>query len=306
MFRNIRQVLGMVAALFAGVGLFGQSAEVPNRTAAPTVGGDKGIIMERATRRAVLNNARAAAAARTKAALAAKGGKVDPKTLGVNPAVRNTVLAAKLSAQLGALVVPGPGFQLAQPDYMFGTASNWHNTKPIHKFVDTLPGLGVANKNNLGNFIPVAQPDTTTYPGADYYQLGIVQYTQQLHSELGPTKLRGYKDLGPRAENTANGSNSSNYLGPVIIAHRDRPVRLKVTNQLPTGTAGDLFIPVDTTMMGAGYGPLGNRATGTKLYTQNRAELHLHGGLNPWMNRPVFLGQMVECIHAAAPVPRRS
>jgi len=29
----------------------------------------------------------------------------------------------------------------------------------------------------------------------------------------------------------------------------------------------------------------------------------------PWskslMNRPVFLGQMVECIHAAAPVPRR-
>ena len=24
------------------------------------------------------------------------------------------------------------------------------------------------------------------------------------------------------------------------------------------------------------------------------------------VNRPVFLGQMVECIHAAAPVPRRS
>ena len=23
------------------------------------------------------------------------------------------------------------------------------------------------------------------------------------------------------------------------------------------------------------------------------------------LNRPVFLGQMVECIHAAAPVPRR-
>ena len=25
-----------------------------------------------------------------------------------------------------------------------------------------------------------------------------------------------------------------------------------------------------------------------------------------FVNRPVFLGQMVECIHAAAPVPRRS
>ena len=27
---------------------------------------------------------------------------------------------------------------------------------------------------------------------------------------------------------------------------------------------------------------------------------------NQVVNRPVFLGQMVECIHAAAPVPRRS
>ncbi len=284
MHRNVRQVLSVVAALFAGLGLFGQSAEVPNRTAAPTAGGDRGMIVERATRRAVLNNARAAAAARTKAALAAKGGKVNPASLGVNPATRNTALAGKVLGPEGALAVPGPGFQLAQPDYMFGTASNWHNTKPIHKFVDTLPGLGVANKNNLGNFIPVAQPDTTTYSGSDYYQLGIVEYTQVLHSELNPTRLRGYKDIGPKAENTANGVNSSNYLGPVIIAKRNRPVRVKVTNQLPTGTAGDLFIPVDTTMMGAGYGPLGNRATGTKLYTQNRAELHLHGGLNPWIS----------------------
>ncbi len=284
MSKLVRQLMGLTAALCAGVGLFAQSTEVPNRTAAPTVGGDKGVIMERATRRAVLNNARAAAAARTKAALQVKGGKVNPASLGVNPAVRNTALAGKVISPEGAQAVAGPGFQLAQPDYMFGTASNWHNTKPIRKFVDTLPGLGAANKNNLGNFIPVAQPDTATYPGSDYYQLGVVQYTQQLHSELNATRLRGYKDIGPRAENTANGANSSNYLGPVIIAHRDRPVRVKVTNQLPTGTAGDLFIPVDTTMMGAGYGPLGNKATGTKLYTQNRAELHLHGGLNPWIS----------------------
>ena len=47
------------------------------------------------------------------------------------------------------------------------------------------------------------------------------------------------------------------YLGPLIVAQRDRPVRVKFTNQLGTGTAGNLFLPVDTTLMGAGEGPLG-------------------------------------------------
>ncbi|MCX6701505.1 MAG: hypothetical protein NTV68_16555, partial [Methanomicrobiales archaeon] len=37
-------------------------------------------------------------------------------------------------------------------------------TGGIRKFVDTLPGLNVAGANNLGNYIPIAVPDTTTYP----------------------------------------------------------------------------------------------------------------------------------------------
>ena len=45
------------------------------------------------------------------------------------------------------------------------------------------------------------------------------------------------------------------YLGPIIVASRDRPVRIKFTNKLPTGAGGNLFIPVDTTYMGAGAGP---------------------------------------------------
>ena len=40
---------------------------------------------------------------------------------------------------------------------------------PLRKFVDTLPGLGVPN--NLGQYIPVAVADKTTYPGSDYYEL---------------------------------------------------------------------------------------------------------------------------------------
>ena len=41
----------------------------------------------------------------------------------------------------------------------------------IRKFVDRLPGLGIANANARGQYIPVAVPDTTTYPGADYYEI---------------------------------------------------------------------------------------------------------------------------------------
>ena len=190
--------------------------------------------------------------------------------------------AATLAAKptlLGA--VPG-----GVPDY-FGNP-NWANspvptTDPktkklvggMKKFVDTLPGLGPNNKNNLGQYIPVAVADTTTFPGSDYYRIGIVDFTQQLHSGLPPTKLRGYADLA--------GDGQGHYLGPLIIAKQNRPVRVLATNMLGTGTAGNLFIPVDTTVMGAGMGPLG-MAANPMNYTQNRAVIHLHGGATPWIS----------------------
>jgi FtsP/CotA-like multicopper oxidase with cupredoxin domain len=332
MLKRFNRLLALAAALFMGFGLQAnpQAADAPvaNRTMAPTPGGDKSAITERVMRRRTLANAREAAAARQQAALKAKGGKINPAVFGANPinadnAAKFAKAAAAKSAGLapggqaqGLQVLPGtgvagPGFQLQQPDYMMGTASNWHNTKPLKKFVDGLPGLGKANANNLGNFIPVATPDTTSYPGSDYYEIGVVEYKQQLHSELAPTRLRGYKDLSATAEVTTNvaNSNSSQYLGPVIIAQKDRAVRVKMRNLLPFNTpaspdyvpavyaadgvtvvtpqvgtapsyAGDLFIPVDTTIDGAGTGPLG----GTEVYTQNRVEFHLHGGLSPWIS----------------------
>lgn len=144
----------------------------------------------------------------------------------------------------------------------------------IRKFVDGLPGLGAANKNNLGQYIPVAVPDTTTYPGSDYYEISLVEYTEQMHSDLKPTKLRGYVQT-----NTTDPSVSKpNYLGPMIIAQKNRPVRVKFTNKLPTGSGGDLFLPVDESLMGAGAGPNGGK------YTQNRGLLHLHGGITPWIS----------------------
>ena len=169
---------------------------------------------------------------------------------------------------------------------------NFANSPSLRKFVDSLPGLGSANQNNLGQYIPVANPDTTTYPGSDYYEIGLAPYQQQMHSDLpiSGTQLRGYyqKNLG-----TAGITDSAQrYLGPLVIAKRNTPVRFKFVNELGTNGSGDLPLPVDTLLMGAGMGPLDaaglpcdpTMVTTCAIYTQNRATIHLHGGFTPWIS----------------------
>jgi FtsP/CotA-like multicopper oxidase with cupredoxin domain len=202
---------------------------------------------------------------------------LDPRTATMSP----------LSTGRDALAeVKGPG----TPDY-FNVGNYANSPLPaidpatgtivpgtgMRKFVDSLPGLGYANRNNLGQYIPVAVPDTTTYPGSDYYELSTVQFREQMHSDLpaAGTLLRGYEQTNT-TDPTVSGPH---YLGPLIVAQRDRPVRVKFTNALPTGAAGNLFLPVDTTVMGAGMGP-----DGVNDYAQNRATLHLHGGNTPWIS----------------------
>jgi len=180
------------------------------------------------------------------------------------------------------------------PNYFSPTVPNWANSPPtMRKFVDTMPGLNAAGVNNLGQYIPVAVPDTTTYPGSDYYEIELGEYTKQMHSDLGPTKLRGY-----RQTNTTDAAVSQfQYLGPLIVATKDRPVRIKFTNSLPTGAGGNLFIPVDKTVEGSGPGPdtpeilrIGTSddvicATNPEYcFSENRATLHLHGGRTPWIS----------------------
>ena len=192
-----------------------------------------------------------------------------------------------------AMLMPG-----GTPDYF--NVANWANSplptvRPngtiiggIRKFVDTLPGLGYANRNNLGQYIPIANPDTITYPGSDYYEIGLVDYNEQMHSDLPATCLRGYVQLNNGTDPNTNLNTVApapvHYLGPQIIAQQDRPVRIKFTNMLGIGAAGDLFIPVDTTVMGAGMGP-DNDSNGDPIeYQQNRATIHLHGGNTPWIS----------------------
>jgi FtsP/CotA-like multicopper oxidase with cupredoxin domain len=192
------------------------------------------------------------------------------------------------------------------------------NSGGMRKFVDTLPGLNAAGANNLGQYIPVGVPDTTTYPGSDYYEIAVVQYEEQMHSDLPPTILRGYVQLSTSVTPGAavplfnpdgsqillpNGSqalgfDNPHYLGPYIQATKDRPVRILFRNLLPTGVEGNLFIPVDVTVMGAGMGPLAVEAPEAdplnpmcgmipkpyECFTENRATLHLHGGISPWIS----------------------
>ena len=179
----------------------------------------------------------------------------------------------------------------------------------IRKFVDSLPGLTAAGANTFGQYIQLGVPDTTTFPGSDYYEIGLVEYSQQFHSDLPASKLRGYVQLNDPAttyqvtrdaSGKITGWPQPHYLGPTIVASRDTPVRIKFVNLLPTGTGGDLFIPMDNTVMGAGEGPTqakdangnlvfqtdaaGNPIPVYEQYTQNRATLHLHGGLTPWIS----------------------
>jgi len=189
------------------------------------------------------------------------------------------------------------------PDY-FGSA-NWAYSPPLRKFVDALPGLGVGGKNALGQYIPVAVADTTTYSGSDYYEIAVVEYSEQMHSDLPPTVNRGYVQLStsvvPGKEvpltkdgitaillpdgSQAIGVDKPHFMGPAIIAESDKPVRIKFYNLLPTGTEGNLFIPVDTTVMGAGMGSMEmNGEFMEQNFTQNRANIHLHGNNTVWIS----------------------
>src|SRR3990172_7458925 len=112
------------------------------------------------------------------------------------------------------------------PDYFL--TANWANSPALAKFVDTLAPLGCTTPNNLGQCIPIAVPDTTTYSGSDYYEIELVEYRERMHTGFpalnnvdkilatsGGTKLRGYRQI-----NHPGGPQAPNYLGPIIVASK--------------------------------------------------------------------------------------
>jgi FtsP/CotA-like multicopper oxidase with cupredoxin domain len=155
-------------------------------------------------------------------------------------------------------------------------------TGGIQKFIDPMPIPPVAQGSACSSI------GYTGTNSADCYEIWLVEYRRQMHSNLptvsgtwpnqtGGTKLRGYVEV-------INGvMQTPTYMGPTIVAKRDVPVRIKFVNKLPTGTGGDLFLPVDETVMGSGMGPAGPGTAG-QTYTQNRATVHMHGNNTVWIS----------------------
>ena len=199
----------------------------------------------------------------------------------------------------------------------------------IKKFVDPLPGLCnpavPGSCPATGKYIPLAVPEAKMYAGvqADEYEIGLVQYRTSFSSSLPPTLVRGYVQLkactgtpsdivlanamltGPDVPIPGRcGVTPPQWLGPTILATKDKPVRIIFRNLLPTGSGGDLFLPTDSTLMGSGMGPtamwnpqdLGTVIDGARnpnctqypkpdeCFKDNRATLHLHGGISPWIS----------------------
>lgn len=245
----------------------------------------------------------------------------DPTTKGGTGA---TAQAATSVGAISAVTVTDPG-----AGYL---------TAGMKKFQDELPttcdpgadGMGCPDVQQLQEpstkpaekFIPLAVPEAVTTSGktADEYVIGLVQYLTRFSSDLPPTLVRGYVQLstdavpgrqvplynelmdGTRQQLPYTGVTSPQWMGPMIAATKDRPVRIVFRNLLPKGADGDLFLPVDSTGMGSGMGPMTmpapkNDATVTDevrnpactddktgCFKDNRATLHLHGGITPWIS----------------------
>ncbi len=200
-------------------------------------------------------------------------------------------------------------------------------TVGMRKFIDDLPGLCTPPSCPTdGKYIPLAVAEAKKYNGveADQYEIGLIQYRTSFSSDLPPTLVRGYVQL----ETPANASISQHYplqnelldgtkvdtgyfavtppqyLGPVIAATKNKPVRIVFRNLLPTGSDGDLFLPADSSLMGSGMGPMGmmdpmdggsvmdeirnplcsEYPKSDMCFKDNRATLHLHGGITPWIS----------------------
>ena len=213
-------------------------------------------------------------------------------------------------------------------------AGSGYMSQGIKKFTDDLPGLCMPPACPAsGKYIPLAVPEAKAYNGteADEYVIGLVQYRTNFSSSLPDTLVRGYVQLEtaantgisqhfPLTNTLLDGTQAPvmkadgvtqwlavtppQWLGPTIVAAKDRPVRIVFYNLLPTGSDGDLFLPTDSSLMGSGMGPMNMAAPvdegtvmddvrnpmcseypkGAGCFKDNRATLHLHGGTTPWIS----------------------
>ena len=202
------------------------------------------------------------------------------------------------------------------------------------------PATGGCSTTAGAKFLPLGAPDEKIYNdpngnpiNSDEYEIALIQYRSQFSSDMPATLVRSYVQLEtpglinagvpsqhvplyneflngkPRERVMVDGQpawgvTSPQWLGPIIVATKNKPVRVVFRNLLPTGVDGDLILPTDSTLMGSGMGPMGlpdEVDQGTVMdgvrnpvcseapkspdcFKDNRATLHLHGGISPWIS----------------------
>src|SRR5438552_14941739 len=91
----------------------------------------------------------------------------------------------------------------------------------LQKYIQPLPGLGPS-----GIPFTTGVPDRKFRGGGQLVELVAGQYTQQLHPALPkPTTLWAYAEAS---------TNNFWHLGPTIVAQRNVPVRMRMTNRVPS------------------------------------------------------------------------
>jgi hypothetical protein len=118
---------------------------------------------------------------------------------------RRRFLKSSAMAGAGALALSGRAWPFAQ------------SPTNVRKFVTSLPGLGPAAQNQIGQYIPLATNHSLNFAGlaTDFYKIGVAQYSELMHPDLpGQTEFFGYTDLS---------TFDQKYLGGVIVARRTLP-----------------------------------------------------------------------------------
>lgn len=113
--------------------------------------------------------------------------------------------------------------------------------------------------------IPTLTPDTTTYPGADYYQIFMAGGRWPFSSQLPVTAL----GTNPTTWGYGSGAAFLGYLGPTIQATSGRPVVVKYINNINPALPHPLQASIDPTVPDPTMYP---------GLVPGRVTPHLHGG----------------------------
>lgn len=154
------------------------------------------------------------------------------------------------------------------------------------------------NPTTLRGYVQIdheASNGRTALPGSKSFPL---TYPDGSPIYIQATDAKGFLVFNPngsRAMVPALAFEQPHMYGPVIQARKGTPTRVKFVNLMPAGRAettvgpdgktvvlkrnGDLFLPVDKSIAHAGLGP-----DGFTEFTQNRTNIHLHGGDTPWIS----------------------